>query len=182
MIFNNIPIGVIRRRRAQKTGRPMLRPEMAAPDWLLEALALLGLMVIVGYAIYQYPRLPGTIPSHFNGSGIPDDYSGKASIWFLPAISGFIYVMLSLIVLIPHQFNYAVRITPENALKQYAMAIRLVRYLKTMVIWLFFYITHATVQVAAGKESGLGPWLIPVLFGVILIPLVIYFILAFRNR
>jgi uncharacterized membrane protein len=155
---------------------------MAPIDWLLEAMAILGLMILLGFVIYQYPRLPGTIPSHFNWAGLPDEYSSKSSFWLLPGIGVFIYILLSLIVLIPHQFNYSVRITPANALKQYAMAIRLIRYLKGAIIWLFFYISYATIRVVTKEDSGLGLWFLPVVLGGILIPVIIYLILAFRNR
>jgi uncharacterized membrane protein len=182
MIFNGNYIGIFRRNRVNKSDRPVLKPEMAAADWLLEAAALLGLMILAGYVIYYFPRLPGTIPSHFNGAGQPDGFSAKASFWMLPGVAVFIYILLSLIVLVPHQFNYSIKITPANALKQYSMAIRLIRYLKAAVIWLFFYITYATVRVVEGKDSGMGLWFLPITLGGILIPLILYFIAAFRNR
>ena len=181
-MFNNNLIGVFNRNKVNKADRPAIRPEMAPLDWLLEAAAVLGMMVMAGYVIYWFPRLPENIPSHFNGSGTPDEFSSKASFWMLPGISVFIYILLSLIVLIPHQFNYTIKITPGNALRQYTMAIRLIRYLKAAIIWLFFYITTVTAGVVAGADSGLGLWFLPLCVGGVMIPIIIYMIMAFRNR
>jgi uncharacterized membrane protein len=182
MFFNTNSIGVFKRNRVSKADRPVIRPEMTPTDWLMEAFALAGIMVLLGYVIYYYPKLPATIPSHFNGTGAPDEYSGKDSFLFLPGVSIFVYILLSLIVLIPHQFNYTIKITPANALRQYALAIRLIRYLKAAVIWLFFYSSYAIVRVAEGKASGLGLWFLPVVLGGLLVPVVVYFFAAFRNR
>jgi uncharacterized membrane protein len=174
--------GFFNRNQDNKADRPLTRPEMDPIDWLIEATAILGLMFFLGYVIYQYPRLPNTIPSHFNGSGMPDDYSGKTSFWMLPGIAVFIYILMSLIVLIPHRFNYTVKITPANAMKQYKLAIRLIRFLKAAVILMFFYISYATIRVVSKEDSGLGLWFLPVVFGGTFLPIVVYFIAAYRNR
>jgi uncharacterized membrane protein len=169
-------------RRVDKSGRPRVRPEMTPADWLLEALAFLGLLVFAGYVIYHYRRLPDIIPSHFNAAGMPDDYSGKATILGLPGSALFVYLLLTLIALVPHQFNFSVKITPENALKQYTMAIRLIRFLKLTIILVFFYITTDIVRESDGNGSGLGLWFLPVSLGFIFIPLIFYLIRARRNR
>jgi uncharacterized membrane protein len=181
MINNNFT-GIFHQRRVDKSNRPTVRPEMTPIDWLLEAVAAIGLMTLFGFAIYYYAKLPETIPSHFNGAGQPDEYSAKATFWTLPGIGVFIYALMSLIVLVPHKFNFTVQITPTNALKQYAMAINLIRYLKAAIIWLFFYISYSTIRVAAGADSGLGAWFLPVVLGGILGPVIIYVIMAYRQK
>jgi uncharacterized membrane protein len=160
----------------------MIKPEMAPSDWLLEAFALSGILLMTGFVIYHYPGLPDTIPSHYNGSGIPDDYSSKSSVWILPGIGLFVYILLSLIALAPYQFNYPIKITPANALKQYTMALRLIRYLKAVIIWMFFYISYSTIRVVDMDQSGLGIWFVPVFLGVIFIPLIYYIHKSFKHR
>ncbi len=182
MMLNKNIIGLLKKKRENKSGRAAVKPAREPIDWFLEALALLGLLVLFGYVIYHFPKLPDIIPSHFNASGQPDDYSAKSTLWLLPGIAVFIYILLSLIVLIPHQFNYSVKITAENALRQYKIAIRLISYLKAAIIWMFFYISYATISVVAKEDSGLGLWFLPTFLGGILIPLIIYFIAAYRNR
>jgi len=155
---------------------------MTPADWLLEGMAIIGLLAFAGYVIYQYRRLPAVIPSHFNAAGMPDDYSGKSTILALPGSALFVYLLLTLIAMVPHQFNFSVKITPENALKQYTMAIRLIRFLKLAIILIFFYITVAIAGQASGSGAGLGQWFMPVSLGAVFIPLIYYLVYARRYR
>jgi uncharacterized membrane protein len=170
------------KRNSDKSYRPVIRPDMTPADWLMEVLAMAGLLVIFGYTLYQYAHLPETIPSHFDAAGKVDDYANRGSVWVLPGLSLFIYFLLTFIILIPHQFNYMVRITPQNALRQYTLALRLIRYLKAFIIWLFFFITMGIVMSAAGKSSGLGLWFLPITLGMIFIPMIIYFIASAMHK
>jgi uncharacterized membrane protein len=182
MIFNTGMPGFFANRKADKRNRPAGRPAMEPVDWLLEAAALAGILTLLGVVIYQFPRLPAIIPSHFNAAGLPDDYSPKATIWTLPAIGIVVYALLSLVALVPQQFNYPVTITATNALRQYKLATRLVRYLKAAIMWLFFYISYTTVMVTAKESSGMGLWSMPVILVGIIGPVIIYVIIAGRNK
>ena len=179
MIINGGSLGLLRKNRVDPN-RPVIRPEMGPLDWLLEAVALSGLMFFAGYALYHYPNLPHTIPTHFNGSGTADEFGGKESFLILPGTSLFIYVLLTMINRRPYRFNFMVKITKENALRQYTLATRMVRTLKGSLIWLFWFICHMTLQVATGAAQGMGMWFLPVFLGIIFIPLIAYFVLARR--
>ena len=180
MIFNRGNFGLFRRNRIEPD-RPLIRPEMGPADWLLEVIAISGLMFFLGYVIYNFPNLPETLPTHFNGSGQADEFGDKSSFLLLPGVALFVYILLTLINLIPHRFNFSVKITPANALRQYIMATRMVRILKVSLIWGFCYLSHVTIQVAKGVASGMGIWFVPVFIGVILVPIVIYIIMAKKN-
>jgi uncharacterized membrane protein len=170
------------RTRDNKADRPLIRPGLEPIDWLIEIAAILGLLTVIGFAIYMYPKLPESIPSHFDDKGMVDDYSGKDSFWALPAISAFIFILMSFIAMIPHRYNFTVKITPANAMRQYTMAMRLVRYMKAAIVWLFFYINYQTASVAHGLSSGLGPWFLPVTLGGMVLPILIYILAASRFR
>jgi len=169
-------------RRTRELNRPVIRPEITPVDWLLEALALVGLGVLLGYVAYHYPRLPGSIPTHFNAAGVADEYGTRASILFLPVIALFVYVLLTLINLVPHTFNYPGKITPANAMRQYTLATRLVRYLKTLLVLLFFYISYSTTQVVFNEASGLGLWFLPVFLGFLFMPIIAYMVIALSKK
>jgi len=100
----------------------------------------------------------------------------------LPVVALVIYAILTLISRIPEKFNYPVKITPANARKQYILGTRLLRYLKLAIVLMFFFISYKTVMVAMGNSDGLGIWFLTVFIGVILGPVIIYFILAQRDR
>ena len=167
--------------RPDKKNQPLIKIDWTPVDWILEGLTIIGLLTLLGAVIYYFPRLPETIPSHFNGSGQPDGYESKSFFWVLPAITVFLYILLTLINLIPHKFNYPVTITPQNAIKQYTMGTRLIRYIKMILVWMFFYINWAVIQSANHPGQGLGLWFMPVFLAVIFIPITVYFILSYKK-
>ncbi len=155
---------------------------MGPADLILEILAIVGLLCFFGFTLYSITRVPDSVPTHFNARGNPDDYGSKTFLWMLPVIAFVVYSILSLVVRIPEKSNYPVTITPANARRQYTLRIRLLRYLKVAIVLMFFFISYKTVMVAQANSSGLGIWFLPVFLGIILIPLIIYFILAQRNH
>lgn len=169
-------------KRTIEPDRPRIKPEMGPADWMLEAFALIALISLIGYVVYCYPKLPAIIPTHFNAAGVADDHGSKISILFLPGISLFIYVLMTLINLVPHTFNFPGKITPQNALRQYTLATRMIRYLKTIIILLFFYISYTTTCVVFDMVAGLGLWFMPVFLGLVMIPIISYMIIALNKK
>lgn len=181
MIIDKFGISIFSKGRSIEPDRPLTRPEYEPFDWLLEVLALLTLFSFLGYVIYIYQRLPDIIPTHFNAAGLADDYGRKNNIWMLPGIAVLLYFMLTMINFIPHMFNYPTKITPQNAMRQYTLATRLIRILKIILLVMFFYIGYATVSVSHGNSSGIGFWFIPVFLGFVFIPMIIYFIRSVKK-
>jgi uncharacterized membrane protein len=167
--------------RSTKKNQLPLKVEWTPVDWILEFLSIIGLLAMLGLVIYYYPKLPEIIPTHFNGSGQPDGYGNKSDFWILPGISVFTYVLLTLINLVPHKFNYLVTITPQNALKQYTMGTRMVRYIKLIIVWLFGYINFSIIQSINHPDHGLGLWFLPVFSGFTFIPIIVYFLMSYKQ-
>ena len=167
--------------RSHKENRPLIKIEWTPIDWILEGIAILGLLTILGTAVYNFPKLPKTIPTHFNAAGQPDGYGDKSFFWTVPCIALFLYLLLTLINLVPHKLDYPVKITPLNASKQYTMGTRLIRYLKMILIWLFFSINYSIIQSISHTGQGLGLWFLPVFLGFIFIPMIVYFIFSSKK-
>ena len=45
----------------------------------------------------------------------------KVTIWIMPAVAAIIFAVLTAVSRYPHTFNYPVRITSENARRQYLL-------------------------------------------------------------
>ncbi len=165
-----------------KQNRPRILPEMGPLDWLLEISSMIIFLTYLGYMIYYYPQLPASIPAHFNGSGVVDDYSSRGSLWALPAITFFTYGLLTLIARVPHTFNFTVRITPENAMRQYTLALRFIRFIKIMITAVFFTISMVIIRVALKQSAGIGLWFLPVFLGLTFIPIIIYLFLSSKKK
>jgi len=169
------------RKFRKEASRPVIRIESGPADLILEILAIAALLGFLGYTLYSFSKLPETIPTHFNASGIPDNYGSKNTLWMLPVISLILYILLTLVGRIPEKFNYPVRITEANARFQYTLRTRFLRYMKLALVLMFFFISYKTVSTALGNTDGLGEWFLPVLLGIIFVPVIIYLILAKRS-
>ncbi len=75
-------------------------------------LTLILLMVLGGFIFYN--RLPDQVPSHWNAAGEIDDYASKNfTVFFFPAITLFIYLLMTFLPLIdPLRKNYQKFNTP----------------------------------------------------------------------
>lgn len=134
--------------------RPKLSIKLEPVDILIEVVGLVALIVLIAIPAYYYNQLPETIPIHFNARGEVNGWSHKSYIWTLPAIGAIVYVMLVAMNRSPHIFNYLVRITEENAYRQYQLASRMLRTLNASITVLFSYISYNLIQLALENKSG----------------------------
>jgi uncharacterized membrane protein len=148
----------------------------------MEFIAIVGLALLFGYAIYWYRYLPEIIPTHFSAGGKVDGYGNKSFLFVLPGIGLFVYVLLSVIVFFPHTFNFPGKITPENAMYQYRLAIRLIRFLKIAIMTLFFFIMVMVVKSSLDMKLGKGVLLMPFGFALVFIPVIVYMVIAGKKR
>ena len=139
-----------------KMKQPDFQPERSDLDRLLSLIAFATVAGLLGYSIWVYPQLPDRIPIHFNLRGEPDDYGPKSIFLILPGIALALYGLLTMINRKPQHFNYPVKITPQNAQKQYELAVGLVNLLNAVVMLMMGYLAFNMAQVALGKAEGLG--------------------------
>ncbi len=162
--------------------RPKLKLELTTFDKILEILGWASILVIWVLTITNYTNLPDTIPIHYNGAGQADGFGGKTTILTLPLIATVLFIGLTILNKFPHIFNYPTNITPDNALRQYTNATRLIRYLKFIIVVIFGLIALKTIQNANGQEDGLGIWFLPVTLGLIFIPMIYYIVKSFKRQ
>ena len=158
--------------------RPRIQPVLSRTDIALEKTGIVLLLTMCCFALYGYMHLPVIIPVHFNAMGKADDYGHKATFLLLPAISALLYWGLTALNKYPHIFNYWVTITDENALYQYTIATRMIRYIKIIILFIFSVIMIFIYLATIGKANGLSRWFLPASIGLLLLPL----LYAFVNR
>ncbi len=151
-------------------------------DGLLEVIGWIALILLWLLILFNYSGLPETIPIHYNSAGEADNYGPKNTLFLLPILGTILYVGLTFLKKFPHMFNYLVQITPENATRQYENAIRLMRYLKAVMLMVLTFLVYKTIQNATGKSEGLGSWFFPVVLAVFIIPTGIFIVRSFRKK
>jgi uncharacterized membrane protein len=168
--------------RGSKSDRPPYQKESEPFHWIMDIVSLGGLALFWGYFIWTYRQMPDQVPTHFDAAGAVNDWGSKGTLWLLPSIAAVIFVGFTLLSRIPEKFNYAVTITPENAQRQYSMALKMIAILKTVIIYLFLFIYYTIAQMMLRQTKGMGPWTMPIVLGVIFIPLIIYLVHSFRHK
>ena len=162
--------------------RPKLKFQKQRFDYISESLSILALLILILIPIYHYNSSPDSIPSHFDLFGDPDDYARRGIVWLLPILGIILYTVLFFIQKIPHQFNYIVEITEENAERQYRLSIRLLQILKLIITSVLAFVMYASIMTAYGKWSGLGSYFMPVFMVVIFGSMVIYLVISSRTK
>lgn len=156
----------------QQRPPPVVEPSIA--DRFLEAASWIIMTALWIFMIAEMKKLPEIIPSHFTVNGEIDDYSDKATLWLLPSIGTVLFLGLTWLNRFPQIFNYPVKITAENAVKQYKMATRLIRILKLTLLIVFFMISFMIIKSAKGELIQPVKLLVPAILFMTLVPVGIY--------
>ena len=164
------------------TQRPRLKLELTQADKTVEIIGWLLIFAVWSLTIINYQSLPDIIPTHYNGAGVADGFGDKWMILTLPLVATVLFVGLTILNKFPHIFNYPTEITAENALRQYTIATRLLRYLKVIIIVIFGLIAFQTIRHANGQTEGLGIWFLPLTIGLIFIPLIYFLIKSTKTK
>lgn len=161
-----------------KTNRPKIEVPLQPIDIAVDIISALIIVALITYTYLSYTNLPETIPTHYNASGEVDGFGGKNTIWLLPGICTLMFTGLFILNKFPHLHNYMVNITEENALKNYRLSTRLVRFLNLFTILMMGYIQYTTLESAKGEHHHLGAWFTPTIIIGSLLPIIFVFYLS----
>jgi hypothetical protein len=162
--------------------RPRIHVLRTTTEKVVETVALLGVLALIGATLSGWKYAEGPVPTHFGPSGRPDAWGGRIDLFLLPAIAGALYVGLTVLSRFPHVFNYLVPITENNAARQYQNARSLLAWIKANMVWFFAYIEW---QMGRGTEvslEGLGIAFLPIFILVNLLIIAIHLIRMMRLR
>ncbi|SYZ74621.1 conserved membrane hypothetical protein [Candidatus Zixiibacteriota bacterium] len=148
----------------------------------IELAALVGLALGLFLVGYYWSILPDRIPSHYSLAGNVDQWSSKASLLLLPAISLVIYIALNVVIRYPKIYNYPWKFAPQNLHRQQELATLFLSSLKMEIVWLFSLLEYQTIRIALGKEKALGPEFIIIFIVIIFGSAAFYFVKSYRAR
>jgi uncharacterized membrane protein len=162
--------------------RPRLTPQLTETDTMLETAGWLALLLLWGLAVYYHRTLPSIVPTHFNGAGQVDAHGPKGTIFILPIVGSVLFASMTVLNKFPHIFNYPVTITAANAPAQYALATRLLRFLKLSIVALFCALVAFIHRATIGEAGGIPGWFLPLIIGVCLLPTGYYLYKTFQAK
>jgi uncharacterized membrane protein len=147
-------------------------------DFLLQFLSPSVLLFSILYLYWKLPTLPEIIPVHFNGSGKPDGWGPKHTLWFLPSLLAGLHALFFWLLRNPKRFNYPVAITTSNEIYIETLTRRFMRFLLLIItIGLTGILFHLLQSIPTGNSDLPEVWLI-LMIGGPSISTIVYLILA----
>ena len=162
--------------------RPRIKPSLSVTDKFVEVVCLTLLFFMWGFTVHIFFKMPDIIPIHFNAAGEVNNYGSKRTIFLAPVIATIIFWVLSMLNKYPWIFNYMVDITESNAARQYAIATRLLRFLKLNIVIIVAIVTIYIYLSVKGISKGPGLWFLPFVCILMLGPTVYLIIKSFKEK
>lgn len=145
---------------------------------VLAALALAFLFVNAGQA---WQEAPARYPTHFNAAGEPDKWGTRDSLWLLPVIGAWEYLLLTVLSRANIRYNLPSGVAADDPGAR-AEARELITAVKAGTLLIVAYIHSRTVAAAGGSAAGLGIWFVPVSVVLLLGLVAIYAVRLRRYR
>lgn len=121
----------------------------------LLCLALLGGSAL--WLLLRWNTIPARVPGHYGIGGLPDRWTGKASLWSLPAVGAVLYALLHTAEHFPALWNTGVPVTDQNRRRVYGILYGLLSTQKLLLCAVFAYLT-----LRSARASTLPGWFLPV--------------------
>jgi uncharacterized membrane protein len=149
----------------------------------LEAIgiALLALLAGITWSALNGPNpLPQRIPTHFNAIGEPNAWGSPSTLWLLPAVAAFVFLLISVVSLYPASFNFPVRSTPVNRPRLVALTIQMMAWVKVELVCLFLYIQWTIIESVRQGHAALSPAIVPIFLVAVFATIAVHAMAVFR--
>lgn len=132
---------------------------------LLEMVSLVGLVALIlitWQALDGSDPLPARIPVHFDAAGNANGWGPPSTLAMLPVVAVFLYLMMTVISLLPTGVKSAVNLTPESRELIQALSRRLLAWLKAELVCLFLVLQWFILAGIRRGTFGIPPLAVPV--------------------
>ncbi|MGO9336946.1 MAG: DUF1648 domain-containing protein [Terracidiphilus sp.] len=149
----------------------------------LEAIgiAFLALLAWITWSALNGPNpLPQRIPTHFNAMGEPNAWGSPATLWLLPAVAAFVFLLISVVSMFPAAFNFPVRSTPMNRPRLVALTLQMMAWVKVELVSLFLYIQWSIIESVRQVHAALSPVIVPLFLVAVFVTLAAHGVAVFR--
>ena len=115
-----------------------------------------------------------------NIEGQVDHYGSKETIWVMPAVGLFLFIMITILLRFPHIYNYPLKITEQNAGRIYKSGVRFLRVVRLWMVIVLIIVDISFVRLAVGTNRNTDNWLLPVIL-LLALGLLVFSIVRFVN-
>ncbi len=117
--------------------RPRLKIPMTVMDKVSEAASALIVGLTTILFLFRFKSISSEVPMQYDLTGKVSRMGSRSELFLLLGVLIVLYFGLTLLQRYPHTYNYLVDITYDNARRQYSLAVRMMRWLKLMMVGLF---------------------------------------------
>jgi uncharacterized membrane protein len=125
---------------------------------VLELITILVLIGMYVYLLINWNTIPDQIPGHYNSAGEVNRWGNKSELIALPIISTVLYLLMSVVLLFPTNWNIPAKVTENNIGTIYSNIRYMMILIKLEIITMFFYIMYQ-----GSKAQSLSPAFTPVI-------------------
>jgi uncharacterized membrane protein len=140
-------------------------------DRIMDFAIISGMVLLIILPLYYFPKLPETVPIHYNFWGEADGFGNKNTLLILPPIGLLVGLILLWINKYPHIFNFPVEVNSKNARHLYTLGQRMIRIMNIVTIIIFIYLSYCAFNY---KAPNVWFNLIPFLVGFVIPGIAIY--------
>lgn len=139
-------------------------------------------VALLAVSLYGLMTLPDRIPVHFGIDGRADGWGKPMSLLILPGLCLFMLAMFwwTSRFAPTELMNFPGPRTPENVARQTQNIRQLFAVMRVLMTALFLALTSQWVWAAAHPESGISPWFVFGLVGVLLVAVAVFVVRAYR--
>ena len=157
-------------------------PPLTRLEPLLDAVARLALVAMLGSLLWIWPRLPEEIPRHFGFDGRPDAWGGRGFVLIVPVLAFGLYAMFAWFIARPHLFNFPWPVDEDTAPRQMRLARELLRAVRAWTALVFGVAPWLTWRVASGAQERLDPGFLPLTLGMLAVIVLLWLVRLWRAR
>ena len=149
--------------------RPKVSLRMTSLEMAVEAIALAGIAVNLLLFVVYWPKLPDTAVAA--GAGV-----SRSTMFMLVTLLPFVvYISTTAMGFFPRLFSYPVKITTENAAREYGLAAGLLRVVKAEVVVGMLIVEWVFINISMGEDMTLSPPFMILFFGLLVLT-ILYFV------
>jgi hypothetical protein len=160
-----------------KPDRPAAGLKMTSLEIVVEAGALAGIAANLILFVYYWPKLPYDATASRASMGL----NRSAMFTFVTMMPLIIYFGATVMGFFPRWFNYPVKITQENAAREYRLAANMLRVVKAEVAVCMLIIEWVFINIGMGEDMTISPPFM-ILFLGLLAMTILYFIYEMRRQ
>ncbi|MCB0635323.1 MAG: DUF1648 domain-containing protein [Lewinella sp.] len=150
-------------------------PAASSAEQTAEKLAIATLILLCLIPLFYFMSLPDRIPLHFDGTGTPDSWGSRYTIFILPGIAVVMYFLLSLFGKQHDMMNFPIQRTPENEEALIQLTRLQLRYTKVILHLLFIYLVWGIIRMSLEQADTLAMWPVFIFIGLILLMVLYYY-------